>query len=110
MNVHGPIRRRLGAWRLRLPGQGALEATLRPRGADLWPAVLGEADRLPAPGDRVPQGEPGTLRAQRQHIEALIKAGESKKPERGVRLMPGTVLTREYQGVEHRITVTLDGR
>ena len=24
--------------------------------------------------------------------------------------MLGTVLTREYQGVEHRITVTLDGR
>ena len=24
--------------------------------------------------------------------------------------MPGTVLTREYRGVEHRITVTLDGR
>ena len=28
----------------------------------------------------------------------------------GVRLTPGTVLTREYQGVEHRVTVTLDGR
>lgn len=24
--------------------------------------------------------------------------------------MAGTVLTREYQGVEHRITVTLDGQ
>jgi hypothetical protein len=24
--------------------------------------------------------------------------------------MPGTVLTREYQGVEHRVTVTQNGR
>ena len=53
---------------------------------------------------------PKLLERNRQRIEAPIKAGESKKPERGVRLMPGTVLTREYQGVEHRITVTLDGR
>lgn len=53
---------------------------------------------------------PELLERNRRRIEALIEAGEKKKPERGVRLMPGTVLTREYQGVEHRITVTLDGR
>ena len=53
---------------------------------------------------------PELFERNRERIEALIKAGESKKPERGVRVMPGTVLTREYQGVEHRITVTLDGR
>lgn len=52
---------------------------------------------------------PEILERNRQRIEALMEAGQKKKPERGVRLLPGTVLTREYQGVEHRITVTLDG-
>ena len=53
---------------------------------------------------------PELLARNRERIEALIAAAEIKKPERGVRLLPGTVLTREYQGVEHRVTVTLDGR
>ncbi|MGH9893310.1 MAG: DUF2924 domain-containing protein [bacterium] len=53
---------------------------------------------------------PGLLERNRRRIEALIEAGEKKKPERGVRLMAGTVLTREYQGVEHRVTVIQDGR
>ncbi|MGH8566563.1 MAG: DUF2924 domain-containing protein, partial [Gammaproteobacteria bacterium] len=52
---------------------------------------------------------PELLERNRQRIEALIEAGENKKPERGVRLTRGTVLTREYQGVEHRVAVTLDG-
>ncbi len=53
---------------------------------------------------------PELLERNRQRIEALIENGGEKKPERGVRLMAGTVLTREYQGVEHRVTVTLVGR
>jgi len=53
---------------------------------------------------------PELLVRNRERIEALIAAGENKKPERGVRLQPGTVLTREYQGVEHRVTVTLGGQ
>jgi hypothetical protein len=47
----------------------------------------------------------GLLERNRQRIEALSEAGE-KKPERGVKKMPGTVLTRECQGIEHRVTVT----
>jgi hypothetical protein len=44
--------------------------------------------------------------AQPAADRALIEAGEKKKSEGGVRLLPGTVLTCEYQGVEYRLTVT----
>jgi hypothetical protein len=39
-----------------------------------------------------------------------METGKVRKLDRDLRLMPGTVLTREYQGIEHRVTVAQDGQ
>ena len=51
-----------------------------------------------------------TLERNKRRIEAIIESGKNRKRDRDIRLMPGTVLLREYQGKEHRVTVTLDGQ
>ena len=50
------------------------------------------------------------MERNRERIESLIEAGKNTKPERGARLLPGTVLTREYRGVIYRVVVTADGQ
>jgi hypothetical protein len=40
-------------------------------------------------------------------IEAILETGKARKLDRDIRLMAGTVLTREYQGIEHRVALEL---
>jgi len=50
---------------------------------------------------------PEILERNRQRIEQLM---ETAMPARkGNKLLPGTVLTREYGGAQHEVTVTADG-
>lgn len=46
----------------------------------------------------------------RRRIQALLTSGQNKKLDRDFHLVPGTVLTREYQGKEYRIMATVDGQ
>lgn len=46
----------------------------------------------------------------KRRIEAILETGKARKLDRDIRLMPGSVLTREYQGIEHRVTVAQDGQ
>ncbi|MFZ5615516.1 MAG: DUF2924 domain-containing protein [Pseudomonadota bacterium] len=54
--------------------------------------------------------DPNLLERNKRRIEALMETGKVRKLDRDIRLMPGTVLTREYQGIEHRVTVAQDGQ
>jgi hypothetical protein len=54
--------------------------------------------------------DPNLLERNKRRIKALMETGKVRKLDRDIRLMPGTVLTREYQGVEHRVAVTQDGQ
>ncbi|TRV17818.1 MAG: DUF2924 domain-containing protein [Microcystis wesenbergii Mw_MB_S_20031200_S109D] len=46
----------------------------------------------------------------KRRIQQIIDSGQNKKRDRDIRLMAGTVFTREYQGKEYRIMVTVDGQ
>jgi hypothetical protein len=50
------------------------------------------------------------LERNARRIQALIETGKAPKPDRKVRLLPSTVLTREYRGIEHHVAVTSDGQ
>jgi len=50
------------------------------------------------------------LERNARRIQALIETGKAPKRDRELRLLPGTVLTREYRGVEHHVAVTQDGQ
>lgn len=50
------------------------------------------------------------LERNKRRIASLLKTGKVKKRDRDYRPAAGTVLTREYQGVEHRVIVTQDGQ
>ncbi|QXP89205.1 DUF2924 domain-containing protein [Methylococcus capsulatus] len=54
--------------------------------------------------------DPNLLDRNKRRIKSLMETGKSRKLDRDIRLVPGTVLTREYQGVEHRVTVAQDGQ
>jgi len=54
--------------------------------------------------------DPNLLERNKRRIKDLMETGKVRKLDRDIRLMPGTVLTREYQGIEHRVTVTQDGQ
>jgi hypothetical protein len=59
------------------------------------------------------KSNPELLDRNQRRIEFLMQEKKSKKPKKRdgeIRLMPGTSFTREYQCVEHRVTVTQDGR
>lgn len=45
-----------------------------------------------------------------RRIERLVETGQNKKFDRDIRLMAGTILTREYQGKEYRVMTTVDGQ
>jgi hypothetical protein len=53
---------------------------------------------------------PGLLERNARRIRALIENGKAPKRDRELRLVPGTVLTREYRGVEHHVAITQDGQ
>ena len=44
----------------------------------------------------------------KRRIQQIIDLGTNKKPDQKTSLMPGTVLTREYQGHEYRVMATAD--
>ena len=50
------------------------------------------------------------LERNKRCIASLVETGKVKKRDRDYRPAAGTVLTREYQGVEHRVIVTQDGQ
>ena len=52
----------------------------------------------------------GLLDCNARRIQALIETGKAPKRDRELRLLPGTVLTREYRGIEHHVAVTQDGQ
>lgn len=50
------------------------------------------------------------LERNRRRIQYLTEKGRLMKRETDYVPVPGTVLTRDYCGVEHRVTVTADGQ
>ncbi|MGB7934178.1 MAG: DUF2924 domain-containing protein, partial [Gammaproteobacteria bacterium] len=54
--------------------------------------------------------DPELLERNARRIQALVETGQSPKRDRELRLLPGTVLTREYRGVEHHVAVTQGGQ
>ena len=54
--------------------------------------------------------DPQLLERNARRIQALIETGKAPKRDRELRLVPGTVLTREYRGIEHHVAVTQDGQ
>jgi Protein of unknown function (DUF2924) len=54
--------------------------------------------------------DPQLLERNARRIQALVETGRAPKRDRELRLMPGTVLTREYRGVEYHVVVAQDGQ
>ena len=54
--------------------------------------------------------DPDLLERNRRRIEALIETGTNPRRDRDCRPVAGTVLTREYRGVVHRVVATADGQ
>jgi hypothetical protein len=54
--------------------------------------------------------DPQLLDHNARRIKALIETGNAPKRDRELRLVPGTVLNREYRGIEHHVAVTQDGQ
>ena len=50
------------------------------------------------------------LQNNQKRIQTLIRNGKPLKRNQDYCPIPGTVLIREYKGVEHRVTVTHDGQ
>lgn len=50
------------------------------------------------------------LERNKRRIASLIETGKVRKRDRDYRPPAGTLLTREYQGIEHRVIVTQDGQ
>ena len=46
----------------------------------------------------------------KRRIQQIIESGKNKKSDRDLQLAAGTILTREYQGKEFRVMVTVDGQ
>jgi hypothetical protein len=54
--------------------------------------------------------DPALLERNRRRIETLVETGKNPRRERDYRPVAGTVLTREYRGVVHRVVATADGQ
>jgi hypothetical protein len=50
------------------------------------------------------------LDRNQRRIASLVETGKVKKRDRDYRPAAGTVLVREYKGVEHRVIATADGQ
>ena len=46
----------------------------------------------------------------KRRIQQLIESGKNKKTDRDIQLAAGTILTREYQGKEFWVLVSVDGQ
>jgi hypothetical protein len=55
------------------------------------------------------KADPNLIDRNKRRIQALLDTGKARRLGRDIRLVPGTVLTREYQGVEHQVMVAPDG-
>ena len=53
---------------------------------------------------------PALLDRNAHRIEKLLATGKVSKTDRDIRPIPGTVITREYQGKMHHVTVGSDGQ
>jgi hypothetical protein len=56
------------------------------------------------------KNDPELLARNQRRIAALIETGQHTKRERDYPMVSGTLLTREYRGVEHRVTVISQGQ
>jgi hypothetical protein len=54
--------------------------------------------------------DPGLLERNRHRIETLVETGKNQRRDRDYRPVAGTLLTREYRGVIHRVVATPDGQ
>jgi hypothetical protein len=54
--------------------------------------------------------DPQLLERNKRRIQALVETGKTTKRDRELRLLPGTVLTREDRGIEHHVAVAQDGQ
>lgn len=54
--------------------------------------------------------DPGLLDSNRKKIAMLIEKGKIKNRDRDYRPAAGTLLTREYQGKQHKVIATADGQ
>ena len=52
----------------------------------------------------------GLLDRNKRRIADLVETGKVRKHDRDYRPAAGTVLTREYKGVEYRVVATADGQ
>ena len=52
----------------------------------------------------------GLLERNAHRIDKLLATGKVSKTDRDIRPVPGTVITREYQGQMHRVVVGTDGQ
>jgi hypothetical protein len=53
---------------------------------------------------------PELLERNRRRIETLVETGKNQRRDHDYRPVAGTVLTREYRGVVHRVVATADGQ
>lgn len=53
--------------------------------------------------------DPGLLERNRRRIATLVETGKNQRRDCDYRPVAGTVLTREYRGVVHRVIATADG-
>ena len=53
---------------------------------------------------------PGLLERNAHRIDKLLTTGKVSKTDRDIRPVPGTVITRDYRGQMHRVTVGSDGQ
>lgn len=52
----------------------------------------------------------GMIDRNKRRIQQILDSGKNKKLDRDIRMMAGTVLTREYQGHEFRVMATTAGQ
>lgn len=50
------------------------------------------------------------LERNKRRIASLVATGQLKQRDRDYRPVAGTVLTRHYQGIDHRVIVTAEGQ
>jgi hypothetical protein len=50
------------------------------------------------------------MERNKRRIDALISNGKMQKRERDYQPVPGTVLRREYQGINYQVMATADGQ
>lgn len=52
----------------------------------------------------------GLIDRNERRIQQILDSGKNKKLDRDIRMMAGTVLSREYHGKQYRVMATTDGQ